>query len=234
MVKKMAEFLENSIFFAVFAGIAFYLLGDFLRKKLRIGFLNPLLVSVALTIALIVCLDVDYGKYSEGAKYLSYLLTPATVSLAIPLYRQLNALRGNTAAVFAGILSGTAASLACIFAMSAIFGLTHEEYVTMLPKSITTAIGMGVSEELGGNVSLTAAAIITTGIFGNAAGELVLRLFRIKEPAAKGVALGTAAHAIGTSKAMQLGDTEGAVSSLSLVVSGIITVAGASVFAAFM
>ena len=230
----MAEFLENSIFFAVLAGIAFYLLGDFLRKKLRIGFLNPLLVSVALTIALIVCLDVDYGKYSEGAKYLSYLLTPATVSLAIPLYRQLNALRGNTAAVFAGILSGAAASLACIFAMSAVFGLTHEEYVTMLPKSITTAIGMGVSEELGGNVSLTAAAIITTGILGNAAGELVLRLFRIKEPAARGVALGTAAHAIGTSKAMQLGDTEGAVSSLSLVVSGIITVAGASVFAAFM
>ena len=230
----MAELLENSVFFAVFAGIAFYLLGDFLRKKLRIGFLNPLLVSVALTITLIVCLDIDYGKYSEGAKYLSYLLTPATVSLAIPLYRQLHALRGNTSAVFAGILSGTAASLSCIYAMSAIFGLTHEEYVTMLPKSITTAIGMDVSEELGGNVSLTAAAIITTGILGNAAGELVLRLFRIKEPAAKGVALGTAAHAIGTSKAMQLGDTEGAVSSLSLVVSGIITVAGASVFAAFM
>ena len=230
----MMEIIENSVFFPVLAGIVFYAVGEFLRRKLRTSLVNPLLVSIVLTIVMLVVLDVDYGTYSAGAKYLSYLLTPATVSLAIPLYRQLHVLRGNTAAIFAGIISGTLASLGCILGMCYIFGLTHGEYVTLLPKSITTAIGLGVSEELGGDVAVTAAAIIVTGVFGNVSGEVVLRLFGIKEPIAKGVAMGTASHAIGTTKALEMGETEGAVSGLSLVVTGIITVIGASVFAGLM
>ena len=227
----MRDFLASSAFFPVLAGIVFYFLGDFLRKKLRLGLLNPLLISVVLTVVFLLCTDMEYSVYMEGAKYLNYLLTPATVCLAIPLYRQLHVLRGNTAAIFAGIISGTLASLACIFAMSLAFGLTHGEYVTLLPKSITTAIGIGISGELGGDVSVTAAAIIVTGIFGKMSAEAVLRLFRIKEPVAKGVAIGTASHAIGTAKALEIGELEGAVSSLSIVVSGIITVVGASAFA---
>ncbi len=226
----MKAFLEASLFFPVLVGIVFYLLGDLLRKKLRTSAVNPLLISVTLTIVLLFVMDVDYTAYSDGAKYLSYLLTPATVSLAIPLYRQLHVLRGNTAAILAGIVSGTVASLGCVFAMSLAFRLRPDEFVTLLPKSITTAIGMGLSEELGGDPSVTAAAIIVTGIFGNVASPFILKLFRIKDPIAKGVAIGTSAHAVGTSKAMEMGETEGAVSSLSLVVAGIITVVGASVF----
>lgn len=230
----MREFFSTSAFLPVLAGIVFYFLGEYLRKKLRMGILNPLLISVVLTIVLLLWTDIEYTVYMEGAKYLNYLLTPATVCLAIPLYRQFHVLRGNTAAILAGIISGTLVSLACIFALSLAFGLSHGEYVTLLPKSITTAIGIGVSDELGGDVAVTAAAIIITGIFGNVSASAVLRLFRIKEPAAKGVAIGTASHAIGTVKALELGELEGAISSLSIVVSGIITVAGASVFAGFM
>jgi len=140
-------------------------------------------------------------------------------------------LKKNWKAIFAGIASGVLTSLLCVLALVLLFGLSHEEYVTLLPKSITTAIGIGISEELGGYVSITAAVIIITGVLGNVIGETILKIFRITEPVAKGVALGSASHAIGTAKAMELGEVEGAISSLSIVVSGIMTVIGASLFA---
>lgn len=234
MMDTIRNFIENSAFLPVLAGVVFYLLGDLLRKKLRVSAINPLLISIVLTIILVLCLRMDYGTYKEGAEFMNYLLTPATVCLAIPLYRRINVLRGNGVAIIAGIAVGTVSSIAIILVMSLAFGLTHGEYVTLLPKSITTAIGLGLSEELGGDTAVTAAAIIVTGVFGNVAGEGILRLFRIKEPVAKGVAMGTASHAIGTTKALEMGETEGAVSSLSIVVSGIVTVAAASVFAGMM
>ena len=126
--------------------------------------------------------------------------------------------------VFTGILSGVLASMVSIFFLSLIFGLGHEHYVTLLPKSITTAIGMGVSEEAGGIVSLTVASIIITGIFGNIMAEVVFKILKIQEPIAKGLALGTSAHAIGTAKALELGEIEGAMSSLSIAVAGLLTV----------
>ena len=133
-----------------------------------------------------------------------------------------------------GVLSGVLASLGSVLAMSVVFGLNHKEYVTMLPKSITTAIGMGVSEELGGYVTISVAVIIITGVLGNMIAETVIKLARIEEPIAKGLALGTSAHAIGTAKAMELGEIEGAMSSLAIAVAGLLTVVGASVFAQFM
>ena len=133
----------------------------------------------------------------------------------------------------AGIGAGVLASLVSVLALAALFRLSHEEYVTLLPKSITTAIGMGVSEELGGIVTITVAVIIITGILGSVLGEFLLKVFRIKEPIAKGLALGTASHAIGTAKAMELGPVEGAMSSLAIAVAGLLTVVGASVFAGF-
>ena len=114
-----------------------------------------------------------------------------------------------------------------------IFHLNHEEYVTLLPKSITTAIGMGVSEELGGIVTITVAVIIITGVLGNMIAEVVCRVFHIEEPVAKGLALGTSAHAIGTARAMEMGEVEGAMSSLAIAVAGLLTVAAATVFAKF-
>ena len=140
-------------------------------------------------------------------------------------------LKHNAAAVIVGILAGVLSSLGSVLGLAALFGFSHEEYITFLPKSITTAIGMGVSEELGGIVSITAGVIIITGVLGNILAEVVLKVFRITEPVAKGIALGTSAHAIGTAKAMELGEAEGAMSSLSIAVSGIITVDGAALFA---
>jgi predicted murein hydrolase (TIGR00659 family) len=183
---------------------------------------------------LLAVLDVDYESYQQGAQMLSYLLTPATVCLAIPLYEQLELLKKNARAVLAGIASGVLTSLISVLVLSILFGLSHEEYVTLLPKSITTAIGMGVSEELGGIVTVTVAVIIVTGILGNVIAEYVFRLFRIEEPIARGVALGSASHAIGTARAMELGEIEGAMSSLSIAVAGLLTVVGASVFANFL
>ena len=177
---------------------------------------------------------IDYDTYNNGAKYLSYLLTPATVCLAIPLYQQMELLKKNMLAVILGILSGVLASLCSTLIFAFLFGMTHKEYVTMLPKSITTAIGMAVSEELGGIVTITIATIILTGIIGNIIAETVCRIFKIEEPIAKGVAIGSASHAIGTVKAMEMGEIEGAMSSLAIAVAGLITVVGASFFAQFL
>lgn len=229
----MNDFFENSIFFGVIISLVSYGIGVLLKKKFKSPLLNPLLISIIITIAVLLILGIDYNKYYEGAKYISYLLTPATVCLAIPLYEQIELLKHNFKAIITGILSGVVTSLCTILALAVVFGFSHEEYVTFLPKSITTAIGMGVSEELGGYFPITAAVIIITGVTGNIFAELIFRLFRIHEPVAKGIALGSASHAIGTAKAMEIGEIEGAMSSLSIVVSGIITVAGASVFANF-
>ncbi len=226
----MRDLFLTSTFFGVTVSLLTYMLGMWLKKKLKFSFLNPLLISIVLTMIVVVACHIDYDTYYEGAKYLSYLLTPATVCLAIPLYEQLQQLKRYWKAILAGILSGVLTSLGCILIMAILFGLTHETYVTLLPKSITTAIGMGVSEELGGVVSITVAVIIVTGVFGNVIGDLVFKLFRIHEPVAKGVALGTSAHAVGTSKAMELGEVEGAMSSLSIAVAGLLTVVGASIF----
>ena len=176
-------------------------------------------------------LNVDYEVYNSSARYLSFLLTPATVCLAVPLYEQFDKLKENAAAILAGIFSGVLTSIASIFAMSKLFGFTKEEFVTFLPKSITTAIGMSVAEELGGYVSIAVAAIIVTGVLGNIICEAILKLFKIEDPIAKGAAIGTASHAIGTSKAIEIGEVEGAISSLSIVVAGIMTVLLSAVFA---
>lgn len=229
----MNEMFINSATIGVVLSIFAYQLGVFLKKKTNSSLLNPLLVSIVIVMAILVIFHVDYESYNSSAKYLSYLLTPATVSLAIPLYRQMEILKKNFKAIILSVLAGSITSMGVILVMAMLFGLSHEEYVTLLPKSITTAIGMGVSEELGGYVTITVAVIIVTGILGNIIGETVCKVFRIKNPISRGLALGTSAHAIGTTKAMEMGEVEGAMSSLAIVVAGLITVVGASVFAMF-
>lgn len=230
----MKDILCGSTFFGVMISMLTYELGLFLKRKCKLAIFNPLLISIIAVITLLLLLKVDYKSYNAGAKYLSYLLTPATVCLAIPLYEQLELLKKNVKAIMAGLVSGVLTSLSCILAFSLLFHFNHKEYVTLLPKSITTAIGMGVSEELGGIVTITAAVIIITGVLGNIMAETVCRLFGIKDPIAKGVAIGSASHAIGTARAMEMGEVEGAMSSLSIAVAGLLTVVGASVFANFL
>lgn len=227
----MNEMFIESLAFGMVISIIGYEIGLFLKRKLGWAILNPLLISIIVVMAFLLIFDIDYETYNAGAKYLSYLLTPATVCLAIPLYQQLQLLRKNFAAIFLGILSGVIASLGSILVMSVLFGLSQEEYVTLLPKSITTAIGMGVSEELGGNVTITVAVIIVTGVLGNIVAESVCRICKIKSPIARGIAIGTSSHAIGTTKALQMGEVEGAMSSLSIVIAGLLTLIGANLFA---
>lgn len=226
----MPEFAASSVFFGVFVTLAAYFLGLKVREKTGLAIMNPLLIAIALVMLLLGALHIDYAAYNQSARLVSSLLTPATVCLAVPLYEQLHLLKRHKAAILTGVLSGVLTSLICVLALAVLFKLDHAAYVTLLPKSITTAIGMGVSEQLGGHVSITVAIIIITGVIGNMIAESVCRAFHITEPIARGIAIGTASHAIGTTRAMELGEVEGAMSSLSIVVAGVLTVAGASVF----
>lgn len=228
----MNELFSDSLTAGVVISLLAYFLGDAMKRKWKLAIFNPLLISIVLVIVFLLLFGVDYQAYYGSAKYLSYLLTPATVSLAIPVYQKLSLLKKHAAAIFIGVLSGVLASIASVLVLCCLFRLSCGDFATLLPKSITTAIGIGVSQELGGNVSITAASIVLTGVFGNIIAETACRVFRFRSSISRGLAIGTASHAIGASKAMELGEVEGAVSSLAIVVAGILTVLTAPLFTA--
>jgi len=227
----MKDAFVNSIYFGIVLSLAAYALGVWLKKKLRRDYVNPLLVSAIVIIGVLLLFDIDYASFNAGGQYISYLLTPATVCLAIPMYKQLHLLKAYKKAVVFGLLAGVISSLGSVLGLSVLFGLSHRQYVTLLPKSITTAIGIGVSEELGGFAAITVAVIIITGLIGNVTAQGFCRLVRIKDPVAVGLAIGTSSHALGTARALELGEVQGAMSSLAIVAAGLLTAAGASVFA---
>ncbi len=227
----IGDFFSEAVFLGVFITLGAYFLGIYIKQKWKLAIFNPLLMAIVFTMIFLLVSQMPYDVYYEGAKYISYLLTPATVSLAIPLYEQFEPLKKNVRAILVGIVTGVLTSMVSVLLLAVIFHFDHQEYVTFLPKSITTAIGMGVSEELGGYVAITVAVIIITGIIGNMIAESVCRMFHITEPVAKGIAIGSASHAVGTTKAMEMGEVEGAMSSLSIVLSGLLTVFGAMIFA---
>jgi predicted murein hydrolase (TIGR00659 family) len=227
----MNDVLTLSATFGVVVSVISYFGGVWLKHRTGLAIFNPLLISIIAVMILLGVSGIDYDTYNSSARYLSYLLTPATVALAIPLYLQIERLKKNFVAVIVSLTAGAISSMGSILLMSLCFALNHEQYVTLLPKSITTAIGMGVSEELGGITTITVAVIIITGILGNILADILLKIFRITDPVARGLALGASSHAIGTAKAMEMGEIEGAMSSLAIVVSGLLTVIGASFFA---
>ena len=220
----MKEFLTQSAFFGVFLSLITFQIGIFVRKKTKISFLTPLVTATAIVIVVLVVAGIDYEEYKASTSVLTYFLTPATVCLAVPLYQKLEILKKNFVAVILGILSGVLVSALTILGFCMLFRFEHITYVSLLPKSITTAIGISASEELGGIVALTTAAIIIAGNVGGMFAEIIFKVFRIKEPISKGLALGTASHVMGTSKAMERGELEGAMGSLAIAVAGIITV----------
>ena len=230
----MTDFIETSAYIGVLISIASYALGIWLRKKTGLSFMNPLLISIILVIVFLSLSGMSYETYASGAYSISFLLTPSTICLAVPLYEQFKLLKKHWKAVMAGIISGVVSSLVCILLLSLLFRFDHQTYVTFLPKSITTAIGMDVAAELGGYVPLAVVVIVITGVLGNVIAEAVLKLFKIEEPIAKGIAIGSSSHAVGTAKAMEIGQVEGAMSSLSIVVCGLLTVIGASLFSSFI
>lgn len=230
----MSNAINSFLFFGAVISILGYEAGIRLNKRFKLAIFNPLLISILIVMAFLSVFHINYEAYNGSAKYISYLLTPATICLAVPLYRQLELLKKHSRAIIAGTLTGVLTTMSTVFLLALIFGLNHQQYVTFLPKSITTAIAMGISEEMKGLVTITVACIIITGILGSMIAETVCKIFKITDPVAKGIAIGSAAHAVGTTKAMEMGEIEGAMSSLAIATSGLCTVIFASIFANFI
>ena len=218
----MTDLLSISILPLVLTLTAFYA-GQRLQQKLKSPLLNPILTAVILVLVFLFATGSSVQDYQAGMKTLSWLLTPATICLAVPMYEQFQLLRRNLAAIAAGVTAGAISCLVMVFLFALLCSFAPELTISLLPKSITTAIGVVLSEMMGGMPGVTTAAIVFTGIFANVMGSAFCRLFRITDPIAQGVAFGTAGHVVGTSRANELGPLTGAVSSLSLVVAGLLT-----------
>ena len=226
----MSELLTGGAVWGVLLTLGAFALGSFLQKKARQAWCNPLLLGSLFIILLLSLLKIPYPEYKASASPLSYLLLPATVSLAIPLYEKWELLKTNLAAILAGILAGVLTSLGSIMVLVLLLELDAAQAATLLPKSVTTAIGMDVAETLGGIPALAGAVIILTGIMGNLTAQWLCRALKITDPLAKGIGIGTASHAIGTAKALELGEVEGAMSSLAVALAGVVTAFLAPVF----
>jgi len=217
----MMDFLKTPVF-GILLSVVCYEIGILIQRKTKNPILNPLLLAIILVILVLTVFDIPKETYDLGGSYILFLLGPATVVVAVPLYRQINLLKKDWLPILVGIFVGSATSVLSVIGLARLFGVNIEIAVSMLPKSVTTAIGMEVSKEIGGVVSLTVAVIVLTGILGAVMGPL--KLLGIKDEVAQGVAMGTASHAVGTSKAMELGETQGAMSGLSIGIAGLATV----------
>ena len=218
----MHEYLQIAILPMVLT-LGAYQIGLLLQRKLRSPICNPTLVSMVLVLLFFWLTGMKNADYQAGMGIMSWLLTPATVCLAIPMYQHFSVLKKNLPAIFAGIVAGTVTSLAFVAIWGLLLHYNRELVMSLLPKSVTSAIGAPLAQMSGGLMPITTAVIIITGIFGNITGPLMCRLFRITGEIPQGVAYGTAAHVIGTAKANELSELTGAVSSLSLVVAGLVT-----------
>ena len=219
----MTEMLTSTGLFAVVLTLGTYEVGLWLRKKTGNALCNPLLISIMLVMAVSGLLKIPAEAYGAKMDGLSWLLTPATVCLAVPLYEQVRVLKKNLPAIFAGVVAGTATSLVCVGLMSRFLALESPILASLLPKSVTTALAIAIAEQMNGIPAVSTAAVIITGIFGCVCGSGLCKLLRIDSPVAQGVAFGTASHVLGTSRAAEISELTGAVSSLSLVVAGILT-----------
>lgn len=225
---------HDSAFFGIFITLWGFYLGVVLKKRFNYAIFNPLLIAVAFVLMVLVIFRVDYEVYMGSANHLNLLLTPATICFAVPLYRQWDTLKANLAPIVAGIASGVLATLGSVFIAALLLKLPRDIYLSLLAKSTTTAIGIGITEALGGIVPLTVIAIVITGNIGNLMAFFLCRLFRLEEPVARGIAIGTASHVIGTVKAFEMGEVEGAMSSLAIILAGMTTVFMAPLFATLL
>lgn len=218
----MDKFLQIGILPIVLT-LAVFQIGQLCQRKWKKPIFNPTLIGMILVVVFLLVTGMDPQVYAAGTAHMAWLMTPATISLAIPMYEQFRILRKNLAAVVLGVAAGSAACMVFLLVCGLALTLEPTILTSLLPKSVTTAIGVPLSELYGGIGALTTAAIIITGILGNMFGATLCRLFRITDPVAQGVAFGTASHVIGTSKAGQISPLTGAASSLSLVVAGLLT-----------
>lgn len=218
----MTDLLSIGILPVALTLIAF-LAGQWLQQKLKSPLLNPILVAVILVLVFTALTGLSVTDYKSGMNTISWLLTPATICLAVPMYEQFRILRKNLPMILAGVAAGAVSCLIMVALFGVLVGFDPVLTISLLPKSITTAIGVALSEMVGGMTGVATAAIVFTGIFASIMGPAFCKLFRLTDPVAQGVAFGTAGHVIGTSKANELSPLTGAVSSLSLVVAGLLT-----------
>lgn len=229
----MNELLSISILPVVLTLLA-YRAGVFLQQKTKSPICNPILVAVILVLGSLGITGMELKTYQAGSTFLSWLMTPATVCLAISMYEQFQVLRKNTPVILAGVAAGAVSCLLMVLGFSLLFGFDRELTVSLLPKSVTTAIGVPLSQLAGGLTPITTAAIILTGITASVLGPTLCRIFRLTDEIARGAAFGTAGHVIGTAKASELSKLTGAVSSLSLVVAGLLTAVVLPILANFI
>lgn len=215
--------LESIEVFPVILTLAAFQIGQACQKKWKQPIFNPTLIGMVLVILFVLLFGMDPEGYSSGTKLIFWLMTPATISLAVPMYEQFQVLKKSLKAVLAGVCAGALSCMLMIVAVSLLLKFDRSILISLMPKSVTTAIGMSLSEMFGGMGGVTVAAIIITGIGGNMMGPMLCKLFGITDEVAQGVAFGTAAHVIGTAKANELSQLTGAASSLSLVVAGLLT-----------
>jgi len=219
----MGEWLAEISLFALVLTFGAYQIGLWCHKKWPYPIVNPLLIAVILVCGVLLGIGFPVESYQEGMRGISWLLTPATVCLAVPMYEQMKLLKRRLPEILAGVVAGTLTSLLVVAGLCHLFCLPKEVAVSFLPKSITTAMGIVLSGQNGGIEALTTAVIVMTGILGSLIGPLLCRVFRLGDPVSQGAAFGTASHVIGTTRANQMGSLTGAVSSLSLAVAGIVT-----------
>lgn len=228
----MSEILSACSCFGLLMAMGSYQLARVINKRVGKEICNPLLFATLFCGAVLLGSGTEYDVfYNNGGRILEFFLTPATICLAIPLYKQFELLKKNAGAVLAGCVAGVIAHMTGCVLMLFLFHMEAAEYISLLPKSITTAIGKGLSEELGGFPAITMATIMLTGLFGAVAASPLLKVFHVTEPISQGLAIGTSSHAAGTSRAVQIGEIQGAASSLAIVVTGLLTVVAAPLFA---
>lgn len=221
---NMNEMLSESLFFGMIVSLLAYKIGFEIQKKWKKVYLNPLLIAIVLVIVFLLLTGISYETYQYGAKYLSYLLTPVTVCLAVPLYKQMETLKKNLAAILISIGIGCVVHAGILIAVTVLCKMDQQLLLSVMSKSVTTAIALGVTGEIGGIQGITVIGVMIAGISGAVVGPSILKMFHITEPVAQGLALGSASHAVGTSKAIELGEIQAAMSSLAIVVTGILTV----------
>ncbi|WP_218165485.1 LrgB family protein [Methanolobus zinderi] len=219
----VSALIESPVFGIGISLLTFYA-GSIIYKRTGSPLMNPLVLSMLMIIALLLGLHISFEDYNRGGQFISFFLGPATVILAVPLYRKISLLRENVVPIIAGISMGSLAGIVSIIVMCNMFGLNELVSISMIPKSVTTPIGIEISSQLGGMPSITVAAIVFTGIAGVLLGPMICKLFRIDNEVAVGVAIGTSSHALGTTKAVEIGETEGAMSGLAIGIAGLVTV----------
>ena len=216
------EYLTNK-YFLIALTFLFYLGAQLLQRRTGIRLFNPILVAVAGLIGFLLLFKIDYSSYREGGEYIDFWLKPAVVALGVPLYKQLSTIRRQLLPLIISEMAGCVAGIVSVVLLAEMFGASKEVVLSLAPKAVTTPIAMDISASLGGIPPLTAAVVVCTGIFGGLAGFRIVKLSRISSPIAEGLSIGTAAHAIGTSAAMERSDRYGAFSSLGLTLNGILT-----------